>query len=333
MKRKQLSTITAMCLAIVFITLSCSNIPNPPKFHCQDLNSKNGNIITMDLAPKKIFGFGLTYPGHIEETQCSYDASKTPPVFKKSPVSLNPNHDAVNIPTHSQILSAVESLEPGVTAKLEKKYGKEKIPAMVDYEVELGFVLLEDIEWEKLSNAGYMPKIGFFLANDISARSIAVFGEEMKNKYEYWGISKSFRGFLPLGNKVWVPEKLNTNTTYCTTLTTKVNGKIKQKQVTEKQIYTVKKMLGFIYSTHKNDLPASGDIVLTGTPAGVALQVPAWKKCLANFFGIGRFSRLEKLISADKDEKMFLKDGDRVEVSAGELGTITVVIKSQASLP
>ncbi|MBW1893537.1 MAG: fumarylacetoacetate hydrolase family protein [Deltaproteobacteria bacterium] len=285
-------------------------------------------LVDMDLKPKKVFGFGLTYPGHIAETQCGYSPGKIPPIFKKGIIALNPSHDTVYLPTHAQIISALEKLEPGIDTKIKEEYGDIEIPPMVDYEVELAMVLLENVAWEKLPDENYMPAVGYFLANDISARSLAVIGEGMNNRYDYWGASKSFPGFLPLGKKVWVPDVPQANATFCTILTTKVNGEIRQQQTTEKLLYTPKEMLSFIYTGYNSDLPMKGDIILTGTPSGVALQVPKWKRCLANFFGIGRFTKLAKLIEVEKDGKLFfLKDGDRVEISGGVLGSISVAIR------
>jgi len=323
------TTIQTLIMSALFsIFFSCSTIPEPPKFLCQNLNAEKGMLVDMDLKPKKIFGFELTYPGHIAETQCGYSLGKIPPIFKKDIITLNQDHDNVYLPSHVQIISALEKLEPGIEIKIKEEYGDKEIPPMVDYEVELAMVLLENVAWEKLQDENYMPAIGYFLANDISARSLAVLGEGMDNRYDYWGISKSFPGFLPAGKKVWIPDVPDANATFCTILTTRVNGEIRQQQTTETQLYTGKEMFSFIYTAYNPDLPMKGDIILTGTPSGVALQVPKWKRCLAKFFGISRFTKLAKLIEAEKDEKLFfLKDGDRVKISGGVLGNISVVIR------
>jgi 2-keto-4-pentenoate hydratase/2-oxohepta-3-ene-1,7-dioic acid hydratase in catechol pathway len=313
----------------LLIVYSCSTIPESPGFRCQNPEAPQGKLVEMNLQPKNIFGFGLTYPGHIQETQCGYRPGDIPPIFKKNIIALNQSHQPVRLPTTEQIIAALEEIEPGIATRIREEYGDLTIPPMMDYEVELALVLLDDVAWENLPDKTYMPAVGFFLVNDLSARSLAVLGEGMVNKTDYWGISKSFPGFLPAGKKVWIPDIPEANTLFCTPLTTRVNGEIRQQQMAEKQLYTPKELLAFIYANDPADLPAKGDVILTGTPAGVALQVPKWKRCLANFFGIGRFTKLAKLMAAEKDgDLLFLKAGDTVEISGGDLGDITVVINA-----
>ena len=98
------------------------------------------------------------------------------------------------------------------------------LPALLDYEVELGFVLLEDIPWENLKDEQYIPKIGFFIGNDLSARSLAVLGEGKANRYDYWGVSKGFLGFTPISEKVWIPNEFKANSLPCIMIETFVNG-------------------------------------------------------------------------------------------------------------
>jgi len=72
------------------------------------------------------------------------------------------------------------------------------------------------------------------------------------------------------------------------------------------------------------DLDA-GDIVLTGTPPGVALKVPRWKRRLGELM-LDRFGKLDAAIDMYAHGAGFLRPGDQVEVDAGFLGTRTVTI-------
>jgi len=186
--------------------------------------------------------------------------------------------------------------------------------------------LLEDVDWQRIEDPDYAPPLGYFIANDISARTIAILGEGKNNRYEYWGASKSFEGFLPVGTQMWIPDSHEPDSILSTVITTKVNGKIRQKQSTTDMIYTPRQMLLFISEKYPDNLPRKGDAVLTGTPGGVAMQVPVWKGWLADTLGLDRFVKLASSIGFAKKSKKFLKPGDVIEVSGGILGEVKTEI-------
>jgi len=85
---------------------------------------------------------------------------------------------------------------------------------------------------------------------------------------------------------------------------TKVNGEVRQKGSTGDMMYTPREMLLFISGAYPAALPEKGDIVLMGTPGGVAFEMPAWKTGLAEFLDLGRFTRLFfSLVSGGKNRK------------------------------
>jgi len=159
--------------------------------------------------------------------------------------------------------------------------------------VELGFVLLENITAVNLENDQFAPKIGFFIANDLSARSLAVLGEGQSNRYDYWGISKSFVGFTPMSNKVWIPNTFKANGLPCIIIETLVNGDLRQQQTTSDLIYTPLQMLQAIH--------------------------------LAGIIGIDRYGKLSSSTSESNIAK-FLKNGDEVLVRGKGLGSVGVTI-------
>jgi hypothetical protein len=65
--------------------------------------------------------------------------------------------------------------------------------------------------------------------------------------------------------------------------------------------------------------------VITGTPAGVALKVPRWKRKLGEVM-LDRFGKLDAAIDLYAAGAGFLRPGDVVEVDAGFLGTRTVLL-------
>jgi 2-keto-4-pentenoate hydratase/2-oxohepta-3-ene-1,7-dioic acid hydratase in catechol pathway len=293
----------------------------PASFTC--LKSEHGDFSQEKLEYKKIYGIGLVYAKHINETASDFDPSVGPPVFRKHILSLAKGAGSVAIPTPSQLLIATEQLELGITKTLLDK--DIELSALLDYEAELAFVLLDNITAKDLENPDFSPKIGFLVTNDLSARSVAILGEGQSNRYDYWGASKSYPGFTPINGKVWVPKKHSPNTIPCVTLTTHVDGDLRQKENTRNLIYTPKEMLGFIQKKYSLTQMHKGDIVLTGTPGGVIFNIPRWKSRLATILELDRFQKLEINLK-ENSVKKFLKAGNEVIISAEFLGTVSATI-------
>ncbi|HRZ86257.1 MAG TPA: fumarylacetoacetate hydrolase family protein [bacterium] len=298
--------------------------PQPADFACLEAREGAGRLVPLELRPKNIYGMGLTYATHIRETASRFDPHEAPPVFRKQSVSWNPSGRPVRLPDRQALIACAESVEPGLGKRLDKDF--KELPALLDYEGELGFVLLEDVDWKKVRDPSYAPAIGYFVANDISARTIAALGEGMDGRYAYWGASKSFDGFLPAGRMMWVPDTHRPDAILSAVITTRVNGEVRQRQSTTDMIYTPRQMLIFIAQKYPQDLPRKGDVVLTGTPSGVALRIPGWKAALSDTLRLDRFTKLGFLIRAGRKNPRFLKPGDIVEVSGGPLGEVRTEI-------
>ena len=291
----------------------------PASFTC--LAPEQGAFSNENIQYKNIYGIGLAYAKHINETASSFDPNLDPPVFRKNSISLIQGDSHVAIPSQSELLLATEQLEPGIGQLLQEK--DISLLPLLDFEAELAFVLLESITAKDLSNPGFVPKIGFLVANDLSARSIAILGEDQKNRYDYWGASKSHPGFTPINGQLWVPNVHQTNAIPCVTLQTHVDGEMRQNENTRNLIYTPTDMLHFIHKKYPNTAMNKGDIILTGTPGGVTFNVPRWKARFAKLINLDRFQKLaisQKESSANK----FLKAGNKVTVSGEWLGTVSV---------
>ena len=299
-----------------------SNIPKPAAFACVAI--KDGKFIPKaDLPPAQhIYGMGLTYSQHLKETATEFDADVPPPIFKKKLHSVTSNQSKVKLPTRAQLIAATKELENQVADKLNK--GFENLSPMLDYEVELGFVLLESINASDLEKEGFVPKLGFFIANDLSARSLALLGEGTNIKHDYWGISKSFPGFLPLSDKIWIPNTPKSNSIPCIKIETYVNGQVRQSQTTNNMIYTPLEMLRFIHKKYPNTPLQKGDLVLTGTPGGVAIATPRALVRLSNLIGMSRYGKLSKKLGGDLSK--FLQKGDKVEIRGEGFESVQVEI-------
>jgi len=127
-----------------------------------------------------------------------------------------------------------------------------------DYEVELAFVIGKKA-WN-VSEADALDYIyGYFTANDVSVR-------DLQTRTSQWLLGKSLDRFFPIGpylvtaDEVGDPQKLR--------LTTTVNGAPRQDSNTSDMIFTIAQQIAYI-TKYFPLLP--GDVITTGTPAGVAM--------------------------------------------------------------
>ena len=301
----------------LFLLPGCSRHPEPFPGPVLELNESNGRWET--LAPETvtaIYGIGLSYSRHIEETGSEWDPGEPPPVFRKSLDSIN-RGDTLYLPSRASFLKLAEETGKGLSARLEEKFPV--IDPLVDYEVEVGIVLLEDLDRERLPDPAYLPAMGFILCGDFTSRSFMVLGEGRPNKMDYWAAAKSFAGFSALGERMWIPSQQRPDNLVEVPLECRINGKLRQSSSTADRIYSARQMLGFSAQAFPSDPFRAGTVIMTGTPPGVAFQVPAWKKAMANILHLGRLTRMKMVMKSYQDDPAFLKDGDTVLYSAGLL--------------
>jgi 2-keto-4-pentenoate hydratase/2-oxohepta-3-ene-1,7-dioic acid hydratase in catechol pathway len=291
--------------------------PKPATLRCYDLG--DGSYVPLEVPPEA-FGIGLSYAGHIDETASSFDPEAIPPVFRKDPGALVRTDATVPMPDMDALCQAADDVEPGLGETLRQKY--DAISPLLDYEVEMGLVLLEDIDPQSLDDPGFVPRLGFFIANDLSARALAILGDGRPNTHDYWGASKSFPGFMPVADRAWVPNEAKQDAIPCVVIETAVNGEVRQQESTDDLIYTPRQMLRFIHAKYPETPLAKGTIVLTGTPGGVAMKTPRWLVRLSGLLGLSRFTKLEAKLEGDTTP--FLKPGDQVVVRGKGLGKVTI---------
>jgi len=152
----------------------------------------------------------------------------------------------------------------------------------LDYEVELAIILgktCKNITETEAKNAIF----GYMILNDVSARDIQ-FNDKQFTR------GKSFDTFAPCGpwittaDEIADPQNLR--------LTTKINGEIRQNSSTNKMFLKIPEIVSKLSKVMTLE---KGDIISTGTPAGVILKNP----------------NLE-----------YLKDGDEIEMEIENLGQI-----------
>jgi 2-keto-4-pentenoate hydratase/2-oxohepta-3-ene-1,7-dioic acid hydratase in catechol pathway len=129
----------------------------------------------------------------------------------------------------------------------------------VDWEVEMAIVIGKKALYVSKENA-LENVAGFVLHNDYSERSFQL------ERGGQWVKGKSADSFAPLGPFLATTEEL-TNF-YNLSMWLKVNGEYRQKSSTSKMIFDVPTLVSYV-SEFMTLLP--GDVISTGTPAGVAL--------------------------------------------------------------
>lgn len=213
---------------------------------------------------KNIIGIGLNYTEHVAESARTLDTTgklpQKPIIFSKPPTTVTA--------TNTEIIKNT------------------KLTQQLDWEVELAVVIGK--------KGKYVPKadamdyvFGYTVINDISARDCRREGQ--------WIVSKGQDTFAPMGpilvtkDEIENPHNLN--------LSLKVNGVEKQNSNTKFLLFNINDLIEDLSTVFTLE---PGDIIATGTPAGV---------------GAGR------------NPQEWLHDGDVVEATVEGIGTIVNTVK------
>ncbi|RUW46844.1 fumarylacetoacetate hydrolase family protein, partial [Mesorhizobium sp. M1A.F.Ca.ET.072.01.1.1] len=191
----------------------------------------------------------------------------------------NPN---AKMPIEPFFFAKLPSSVVGPDVRVEKPVRTEQM----DYEVEFTAVIGKHLR--KASEAEVMPAIfGYTLLNDISARDVQFKDNQIT-------IGKNFAGFAPIGPCIVTTDELTRPDDVA--LKTRLNGKLLQNGSTSDWLFPLPRLISFL--SHYVPLEP-GDLVSTGTPAGVgAFQKP----------------------------QIFMKAGDVVEIEAAGIGVLRTPI-------
>ena len=213
---------------------------------------------------KNIIGIGLNYTEHVAESARTLDTTgklpEKPIIFSKPPTTVTG--------TNTEIIKNT------------------KLTSQLDWEVELAVIISKKGKYVAKEDAlDYV--FGYTVINDISARDCRREGQ--------WIVSKGQDTFAPMGpvlvtrDEIENPHNLN--------LSLKVNGVEKQNSNTKFLLFNINDLiedLSVVFTLEP------GDIIATGTPAGV---------------GAGR------------NPQEWMHDGDVVEATVEGIGTIVNTIK------
>ncbi len=179
----------------------------------------------------KIVCLGRNYLDHIREL-----GNKVPDravLFCKPATSIIPEGEEVIIPDYSQ-----------------------------NCHHELELALLIGKPGKNISEADALSHVaGYGVAIDLTLRDVQ---DEVKGKGLPWEIAKGFDTSCPLSDFVAADQVSNPNDLQ---LTMKVNGEIRQQGTTAQMMRSIEEI---IYEISKYFSLEAGDIILTGTPAGVS---------------------------------------------------------------
>ena len=169
--------------------------------------------------------------------EAGMQAPSEPVLFMKAITSLSGPFDDVQIPPGSQ---------------------------KTDWEVELGIVIGSQLKHVSKDDAlGHVA--GYVLANDVSERAFQI------ERGGQWDKGKGYDSFAPIGP--WLVTADEVPDPHAIDLWLEVNGQRMQNGSTRNFIFDVPTVLSYISSFMTLE---PGDVVLTGTPAGVGMgQKPA----------------------------------------------------------
>ncbi|MFG2895995.1 fumarylacetoacetate hydrolase family protein [Streptomyces zaomyceticus] len=206
--------------------------------------------------PGKVVCIGLNYRDHAEETGAELPAE--PVVFMKDPWTVSGPYDEVLIPRDS---------------------------VKTDYEVELAVVIGRTARYLESDEDALACVAGYAVSHDVSERAFQL------ERGGQWDKGKSCETFNPLGPWLVTPDEVPDPQKLSLRLT--VNGVERQHGSTADMVFPVAEIIRYL-SRFMALYP--GDVINTGTPAGVALGRP--------------------------EPRPYLRHGDVVECGIDGLGTM-----------
>ncbi|MFE3493553.1 fumarylacetoacetate hydrolase family protein [Streptomyces sp. NPDC059169] len=202
----------------------------------------------------KVVCIGLNYHDHAAETSAATPAE--PVVFLKAPDTVTGPYDTVLVPRGS---------------------------TRTDWEVELAVVVGRTARYLETREEALAHVAGYAVAHDVSEREFQI------ERGGTWDKGKNCETFNPLGP--WLVTADEVPDPQALSLRLWVNGELKQHGSTADQIFPVAEVVRYV-SWFMTLYP--GDVINTGTPAGVAMGQP--------------------------DPKPYLRAGDVVELEVEGLG-------------
>ncbi|MGE7917540.1 fumarylacetoacetate hydrolase family protein [Viridibacillus sp. NPDC093762] len=178
---------------------------------------------------KNIICVGKNYQDHAKEMGAE-SAPENLMIFTKAPTSIAADEQTIS--AHADVTSALDY--EGELAVVIGKKGK-NIPTKLAYDYVFGYTI----------------------ANDITAR-------DLQAKHKQYFLGKSLDGACPMGPYLVTKDEIPNP--HSLSVVTKVNDEIRQNGSTKDMIFTIEEIISEISRLVTLE---PGDVILTGTPAGV----------------------------------------------------------------
>ncbi|MEM8605761.1 MAG: fumarylacetoacetate hydrolase family protein [Myxococcota bacterium] len=220
---------------------------------------------------------GANYRDHMIEAGMDPDSKAFNMFFRKASSCLCGANDAIEKPPHVKLL---------------------------DYEVELGLVMGRDITSPETFSGDELPDAvaALVIHNDVSARDV-----QIPQMQFYKG--KSYRTFGPTGPYLTLVDDALRKRWRELRLALKVNGQTRQSDLAQNMVFKPAETLTEM--TYLQSVRA-GDLVATGTPSGVAMQIPS--PLLVKLVQLlPEKKRWELFVKKQKSSGRYLEVGDLVE--------------------
>jgi 2-keto-4-pentenoate hydratase/2-oxohepta-3-ene-1,7-dioic acid hydratase in catechol pathway len=273
-----------------------------------------------------------------EEVSVSVDALLLPFTGTDNQIAVG-----INYPAHGDEAAVVDSfLFPKRTLATDHRASVPARHYLLDYEIELGFVLLDDLP------RGQLPKyMGLVLSSDYSDRAGLLRHANLRNVSSGDGFTqgKSEPGFMPTGNLLVIPKDY---LSFYKTLTLALwyNGDKRQVAHPAEMIWDIQRMINeafaregryWLWNGQPVSLPVNDGRIpartmfLSGTPAGVIYRSPTARHM---FIGVSEVAfgwkwaqwqraLVEPFLREEYRSGRYMKPGDLVEMKADRLGTMT----------
>ena len=234
-------------------------------------------LLSPITAPAKVLCQGANYRQHMIDSGMDPDEKKFNMFFTKSTASISDPVGEIIKPKHVSLL---------------------------DYEVELTLVLAKQTASPvHVTNNNLHEFIaGICIGNDISARDVQIPQMQFHK-------GKSYRTFCPLGPVLCLLEKNEIHHINNLELLLKVNGHTRQNDFTENLVFKPSETLTELSMIHDFEI---GDVVLTGTPSGCALNLPSPFLVRVSSL-LPEAMKWKIFLKAQRRRVQYLQEGDLVE--------------------
>ena len=224
-------------------------------------NEKTQAVSPLPENERNIFCIGKNYPDHIAE-------------FERTAKADIPAHPVIFTKAAAAVIGTEDTIQ--AHASLTKE---------LDYEGELAVIIGKtgaDIPLAEAMDYVY----GFTILNDVTAR-------DLQRCHSQWFHGKSLDTFCPMGPYILLRDAAPDHFT----IRTEVNGEIRQDASTSECIFSIPQLLHIL---SQGTTVHAGDVLATGTPAGVGIGFQPPK---------------------------FLKAGDTVRITISSIGTLTNTVR------